>query len=61
MADEVELDARPRDRLGVYGVFGDPAPLLAVLGSPQEVADAVADAVAAGEPDNHTVVAVDLS
>ena len=67
MADEVVLDLRPGDRVvlttdGVHSYAGDLAPLLLADAAPQEVADAVAAAVVeAGEPDNHTVVVVDLS
>ena len=67
VADEVELDLRAGDRLvlttdGVHSAVDDLAPLLLADGAPQEVADAVAAAVtAAGEPDNHTVVVVDLA
>ena len=65
--DEVELALRPGDRLvlttdGVHSHVEDLAPLLASPASAQQVADQVADAVAAaGEPDNHTIVVVDLS
>jgi protein phosphatase len=61
------LDLRPGDRVvlttdGVHSHADDLAPLLLTAAAPQEVADAVADAVAAaGEPDNHTVVVVDLA
>lgn len=64
--DETELDLRTGDRLvlttdGVHACVDDLAPLLCADGVPQEVADAVADAVeGAGEPDNHTIVVVDL-
>lgn len=67
MADEVVLDLRPGDRVvlttdGVHSYAEDLAPLLLADAAPQEVADAVAAAVVeAGEPDNHTVVVVDLS
>ena len=67
VADEVDLALRPGDRLvitsdGVHSVVEDLAPLLLGTGTAQEVADAVGDAVvAAGEPDNHTVVVADLS
>jgi PPM family protein phosphatase len=66
-ADEAVLDLRPGDRLvlttdGVHSHVDDLPALLATTASPQEVADAVAYAVVrAGEPDNHTVVVVDLS
>jgi protein phosphatase len=67
VADEVTVDLRPGDRLvlttdGVHSHLDDLAPLLASNTSPQDVADAVAAAVArAGEPDNHTIVVVDLA
>lgn len=67
VVDEVDLDLRPGDRLvvttdGVHTTVDDLAPLLLGAGPAQEVADAVGDAVvAAGEPDNHTVVVADLS
>lgn len=67
VADEVELELRPGDRLvvttdGIHAVVEDLAPLLLGTGTAQVVADAVGDAaVAAGEPDNHTVVVADLS
>ena len=67
VADETVLDLRPGDRVvlttdGVHSYADDLAPLLLADAEPQEVADAVAAAVAAaGEPDNHTVVVVDLS
>ncbi|KRE95649.1 hypothetical protein ASG76_08495 [Nocardioides sp. Soil774] len=66
-ADEATLALRPGDRLalttdGVHSYVDDLAPLLTATGSAQQVADAVASAVVeAGEPDNHTVVVVDLS
>jgi serine/threonine protein phosphatase PrpC len=65
--DEVVVPLRARDRLvlttdGIHTPLDDLAELLTAASSAQEVADAVADAVAAaGEPDNHTVVVVDLS
>jgi protein phosphatase len=67
VADEVELDLRPGDRVvlttdGVHAVVDDLATLLASDAAAQDVADDVAAAVvAAGEPDNHTVVVVDLA
>lgn len=67
VADEATLALRPGDRLvlttdGVHSYVDDLAPLLTMGSHPQQVAEAVADAVAdAGEPDNHTVVVVDLS
>ena len=67
VADEVTLTARPGDRLalttdGVHSHVDDLASLLAMEGSAQEVADAIGAAVVeAGEPDNHTVVVVDLA
>ncbi|GAA5117141.1 MerR family transcriptional regulator [Alloalcanivorax gelatiniphagus] len=66
-ADEAVLELASGDRLvlttdGVHSVVHDLAPLLVGDAGPQEVADAVAAAAAeAGEPDNHTVVVVDLS
>jgi PPM family protein phosphatase len=46
---------------GVHSHVDDLAPLLLSDAAPQPVADSVAAAVAgAGEPDNHTVVVVDL-
>jgi protein phosphatase len=66
-ADEATLTLRPGDRLvlttdGVHSHVDDLPSLLAMRSSAQEVADAVAAAVvAAGEPDNHTVVVVDLT
>jgi len=66
VADETEVELRVGDRLvlttdGVHSFVDGLAPLLDG-GAPQEVADVVAAAVrAAGEPDNHTVVVVDLS
>ena len=65
--DEVEIGLEPGDRLvlttdGVHAVVDDLGVLLAASAPPQQVADEVADAVAAaGEPDNHTIVVVDLS
>ncbi|SED24675.1 Serine/threonine protein phosphatase PrpC [Nocardioides exalbidus] len=65
--DEVDVPLRAGDRLvlttdGVHATVDDLAPLLASPQPAQEVADAVADAVAAaGEVDNHTIVVVDLT
>lgn len=67
VADESMVDLHQGDRLvlttdGVHSVVDDLAPLLAASAGPQEVADAVAAAVAeVGEPDNHTIVVVDLA
>jgi len=67
VADELVVDLHPGDRLvlttdGVHAHVDDLAPLLLTGGGPQDVADAVAEAVVeVGEPDNHTVVVVDLS
>ncbi|HXH77456.1 MerR family transcriptional regulator [Nocardioides sp.] len=67
VADECVVDLRAGDRLvlttdGVHSFVDDLGPLLTSTAGPQDVADAVATAVAlAGEPDNHTVVVVDLS
>jgi serine/threonine protein phosphatase PrpC len=67
VTDELELGLEPGDRLalttdGIHSVIADLPALLTSPANPQQVADAVADAVtAAGEPDNHTVVVVDLS
>lgn len=67
VADQTAVDLRQGDRLvlttdGVHSVVDDLAPLLTAAASPQEVADAVAAAVArAGEPDNHTIVVLDLA
>lgn len=67
VADETAVDLRPGDRLvvttdGVHAYVDDLTPLLLADEAPQVVADSVAAAVvAAGEPDNHTVVVVDLS
>lgn len=66
--DDAEIEVAPGDRLvlstdGVHAMVGadELAALLAGDGTPQAVADAVASAVVrAGEPDNHTVVVVDL-
>ncbi|MFM6851266.1 MAG: hypothetical protein ACKOVB_19420, partial [Terrabacter sp.] len=66
-ADEATLDLLPGDRLvlttdGIHSHVDDLPSLLATSGSAHEVADAVAYAVArAGEPDNHTIVVVDLN
>lgn len=66
-ADETTLDLRAGDRLvvttdGVDSHVDDLGPLLTLDESPRYVADAVAAAVAdAGEPDNHTIIVVDLS
>ena len=67
VADEAVVDLHPGDRLvlttdGVHSHVDDLASLLGRGAAPQEVADAVAAAVVeAGEPDNHTIVVVDLS
>lgn len=67
VADETAVDLRPGDRLvvttdGVHAHVDDLTPLLLADEAPQVVADSVAAAVVAtGEPDNHTVVVVDLS
>ena len=65
--DEVDVGLEPGDRLvlttdGVHSHVDDLVPLLTSPAPAQQVADAVANAVAdAGEPDNHTIVVVDLS
>ncbi|GIN03243.1 hypothetical protein Pve01_49010 [Planomonospora venezuelensis] len=65
--DELEVGLEPADRLvlttdGVHSVVEDLPALLASPAPAQQVADEVANAVtAAGEPDNHTIVVVDLS
>lgn len=65
--DRTAVPLRPGDRLvlttdGVHSYVEDLDVLLTVAAPPQEVADAVADAVAtAGEPDDHTIVVVDLT
>lgn len=65
--DEVEVGLEPGDRLvlttdGVHSPVEDLAALLASPVTAQQVADDVANAVAAaGEPDNHTIIVVDLS
>lgn len=65
--DEIEVQLRQGDRLvlttdGVHAVVEDLASLLVLRGTAQQVADEVASAVlAAGEPDNHTVIVVDLA
>lgn len=67
VADEIILDLLPGDRLvlttdGVHSWVDDLAALITAEAGPQEVADAVAAAVAAaGEPDNHTIVVADLT
>jgi protein phosphatase len=67
VADETTVDLGAGDRLvlttdGVHSHLDDLAELLATPASPQQVADRVAAAVAAaGEPDNHTIVVVDLA
>lgn len=67
VADEISLDLLPGDRLvlstdGVHSYADDLDALITAEAAPQEVADAVAAAVvAAGEPDNHTVVVADLA
>ena len=66
-ADSSEVELRPGDRLvlttdGVHSWVDDLAPLLVQDAPAQDVADAIAAAVVrAGEPDNHTVVVVDLT
>lgn len=67
-ADQVTLGLRSGDRLvvltdGVHGVIDDDeiARMVVVDRAPQEVADALAEAVAAaGAPDNHAVVVADV-
>lgn len=67
VADEISLDLLPGDRLvlttdGVHSYVDDLNALITAEAAPQAVAAAVAAAVvAAGEPDNHTIVVVDLS
>lgn len=67
VADEMSLELLPGDRLvlttdGVHSYVDDLDALITAEAGPQSVADAVAAAVvAAGEPDNHTIVVVDLS
>jgi protein phosphatase len=67
VADELEVGLEPGDRLvlttdGVHSIVDDLTALLTSAATAQQVADEVAAAVvAAGEPDNHTIVVVDLS
>lgn len=67
VADETTVDLRPGDRLvlttdGIHTYVDDLETMLTTSESPQHVADAAAAAAAdAGEPDNHTIVVVDLS
>ncbi|MFJ9392542.1 MerR family transcriptional regulator [Nocardioides sp. NPDC101246] len=67
VADEMSLDLLPGDRLvlttdGVHSHVDDLDALITAEAGPQAVADAVAAAVvAAGEPDNHTIVVADLT
>jgi len=67
ITDELEVGLEPGDRLvlttdGVHAVVEDLPALLASPGPAQQVAEEVTNAVvAAGEPDNHTIVVVDLS
>ena len=67
VADETTVTLRAGDRLvlttdGVHSYVDDLGELLTASGTPQEVADRVAAAVArAGEPDNHTAVVADLT
>ncbi|TQL70752.1 protein phosphatase [Nocardioides albertanoniae] len=67
VADELSLDLLPGDRLvvttdGIHSWVDDLDALITADASPQQVADAVAAAVAAsGEPDNHTIVVADLT
>ncbi|MFT4082764.1 MAG: MerR family transcriptional regulator [Nocardioides sp.] len=67
VADVSTVDLLPGDRLvlttdGVHTYVDDLAALLTLATGPQEVADAVAEAVTeAGEPDNHTIVVADLA
>ncbi|SDK03573.1 protein phosphatase [Nocardioides sp. YR527] len=67
VADEMSLDLLPDDRLvlttdGVHSHVDDLDALITAEAGPQAVADAVAAAVlAAGEPDNHTIVVADLT
>lgn len=65
--DETAVRLRPGDRLvlttdGVHAVVEDLEALLTSSSPAQQVADEVASAVvAAGEPDNHTIIVVDLA
>lgn len=67
VADETSVELLPGDRLvlstdGVHSYLDDLADLIIAEAGPQEVADAVAaGVVAAGEPDNHTIVVADLT
>ncbi|WP_067432028.1 MerR family transcriptional regulator [Nocardioides jensenii] len=67
VADEIELELHGGDRLvlttdGVHSYVDDLDSLLTLAAAPQDVAAAVARAVTeAGEPDNHTIVVVDLT
>jgi protein phosphatase len=67
VTDDLEVGLEPGDRLvlttdGVHAVVDDLAALLVSPATAQQVADEVANAVVdAGEPDNHTIVVVDLS
>ncbi|MGF9761939.1 MerR family transcriptional regulator [Microvirga sp. 0TCS3.31] len=67
VTDDLEVRLRPGDRLvlttdGVHSHVEDLATLLASPVPAQQLADEVGDVVAAsGEPDNHTIVVVDLS
>lgn len=67
VADRTSTSLRPGDRLvvttdGVHGVLDDLAALLTAPRRAQQVADAVAAAVeAAGAPDNHSVVVLDVA
>lgn len=67
VADETTVDLRPGDRLvlttdGIHSYVDDLETMLTSSESPQHVAGVAAAAAAdAGEPDNHTIVVVDLS
>lgn len=66
VAEELEVSLSPGDRLalttdGVHSHLDGLEPLLTMDDAPQEVADAIAGAVArAGEPDNHTIIVADF-
>ena len=66
VTDDLEVRLQPGDRLvltdGVHSHVEDLTSLLVSQVPPQQLADEVGDVVAAsGEPDNHTIVVVDLT